>query len=287
MSLFVFTVIIFFLTKKDQRKSDIFKAIFGIGIFFSVVSSIFDFTSVPGIVLFFILMACLRGRSGSTQGKKKKQKENRRQQADSAFNTAGRGATENSAYSGWEYRPEPQTGGKVRSQLLPRTVGKRTRVLEAFNKKYALTLSDEEMKRIVDASYMSEGWKRELEAMTAKYETIYEWFNSSTSWLRVYIYVFQIQNISSDFVRQEGICMETFDEVMRYAESLQYMTLDERITRVNDRFFTSFDETSFMIAYRFMQRKGKTYDLNKIDIVQNESEIERMAKKYETTGGVR
>lgn len=290
MSFFVFLMVLFFLTKRDRRKSDLFRTLFGLGIALSVITSVFSFTSIPGIVIALAIIAWLFNRENVSEKKqkqandqKRKQWEQQTQREAGRQNTWEKTSSAGSSQGSYHYAGSSgNTSRKVSSFILPRAVGKRRRILEAFNKKYTLSLTDEEMKRIVDASYMSEGWKRELEAMTVKYETVYEWFNASTGWLRVYVYVFQMQNISSDFARQEGICVETFDEVMRYAESLRYMTLEERIERVNDRFFTNFDETSFMLAYRFMQGKGKTYDLNKIDIVQNETEAERMAKKYQT-----
>ena len=75
--------------------------------------------------------------------------------------------------------------------------------------------------------------------------------------------------------------METFDEVMRYAVSLTELTLEEKITRVNDRFFSSFTETSFMMAYRYMQSKGKTYQLEQVEVMKNETEAEQIMSKYQ------
>lgn len=267
MGLFIFLLIIYFIQKKDKRNSDIFKWIIGIGIVASIVGSILDFSSLPGILFFLFLFLAMRSRDSSKEKKQTKENAERQRQWESGQRQAQQ-----------QYRPG--SGGSVSSQILPRAVAKRRKIVESFNKQYNLSLTEGEIKRIVDASYLSEAWKREVEAMSAKYETVYEWFLGRTNWLRVYIYVFEIQNISSDFTRQEQICIETFDEVMSYAESLHYATLEERISKVNERFFTGFDETSFMIAYRFMQRKGKKYDLEKIDIVKNEDEIERMAQKY-------
>ena len=146
-------------------------------------------------------------------------------------------------------------------------------------------MTDEEIRRIAEASYVSDSWKREVEAMTCKYETEGQWFAGSTDWLRVYIYVFQIQNISTDFSMQEQICYEALDEVVSYACELPDATVEERVRRVNDRYFTRFNEMSFMIAYRFLQRKGRTYNLSRPDLVKNvDQELEEVMKKY---GGVK
>ena len=169
------------------------------------------------------------------------------------------------------------------SKILPKPLIRRNRIVTAFNEKYDLSLTEEEIHRIAEASYVSESWKREVEAMTVKYETEGQWFAGPTDWLRVYIYAFEIQNISSDFSLQEQICFETLDEVMAYACSISDASVEERIQRINDRYFTRFNEMSFMIAYRFLQRKGRNYDLSRPDLVKNvDQELEEALKKYQT-----
>lgn len=282
MGLFIFLIILYMMQKKDKRNSDIFKGVIGAGIVVAILSSVLSFSSIPGILLFLVIYLIMRNRNASSDKKQEEENAQRQRQWQQQHQQQQSQQANNRQQQTWQQQTaRPASGGPVKSQILPRTVAKRTKIVQNFNRQFTLSLTETEIKRIVDASYLSEAWKREVEAMAAKYETVYEWFLGTTNWLRVYIYVFQIQNISSDFARQEQICMETFDEVMQYAESLHYATMDERINKVNDRFFTCFDETSFMIAYRFMQRKGKKYDLEKIDIVKNEDEIERMAQKYE------
>lgn len=288
MGLFVILLILFLVTKKDKRNSDIFKTILGLGIAVSVISSVTGLSSIPAILFFILLFAALRRRGTADEKKQarensKWQEQQMRQEQARRTEQAHREERDRVRNEQTRQRERGSSGGSVRSLILPRAVNKRTKIVQNFNRHFTLSLTESEIKRIVDASYLSEAWKREVESMTEKYETVYEWFIGTTNWLRVYIYVFQIQNISSDFARQEQICIETLDEVMRYAESLQFSTMDERISRVNDRFFTCFDETSFMIAYRYMQSKGKKYNLDQIDIVQNEGEIERMARKYQST----
>ena len=70
---------------------------------------------------------------------------------------------------------------------------------------------------------------------------------------------------------------------MAYACSISDATVEERIQRINDRYFTRFNEMSFMIAYRFLQRKGRNYDLSRPDLVKNvDQELEEALKKYQT-----
>lgn len=52
---------------------------------------------------------------------------------------------------------------------LTRAVPKRRKIIQKFNQKYDLYLTDEEINRIVDASYMSNCWEREILDMDQKY----------------------------------------------------------------------------------------------------------------------
>lgn len=292
MSLFAFLLIMYLLTKKDKRRSDIFKGIFSVGIAIAILGSVFNFSSIPGVFIFVALLFWLGNRNKKAENEQEKESERYRQWRESAYSQNKQGSynqnqtwdqarnqTQNT--TGSSTAKNQRTSAKVTSVILPRAAKKRIRIVENFNKKFELNLTEEEMKRIVDASYLSDAWKKEVEAMTVDYATESEWFNGVTGWLRVYLYVFHIQNVSSDFPRQLQICDETFDEVMRYAESLQYATLDERIHKVNQRFFTRFDETTFMIAYRFMEKRGRKYDLDKIQVLKNEADYEEAARKYD------
>lgn len=193
------------------------------------------------------------------------------------YSTGNKSAYGQSSYSQSAYSSSTYTASKI----LPKPLTRRHRIVSGFNDKYDLSLTEAEINRIAEASYVSESWKREVEAMTVRYETEGQWFAGPTDWLRVYIYVFEIQNISSDFSLQEQICFETLDEVMAYACSIPDATIEERIQRINDRYFTRFNEMSFMIAYRFLQRKGRNYDLSRPDLVKNvDQELEETMKKY-------
>ena len=226
------------------------------------------------------------GQSGSFQYNEEQMKNRYKGQTRAAMDQMSRRAQEQrerqSAVETTSYTSYQSTSAKkVSSRILPRAVKKREKIVATFNEQYHLCLTEDEQKRMVEASYLSEGWKRELEAMSERYDAAQQWLMGPTCWLRVYMYVFCVQTISSDFQRQETICMETFDEVMRYAESLTELTLEEKITRVNDRFFSSFTETSFMMAYRYMQSKGKTYQLEQVEVMKNETEAEQIMSKYQ------
>ena len=53
----------------------------------------------------------------------------------------------------------------LKSKILPKPVVKRKKIIANFNEKYDLNLTEEQIKRIADASYLSFAWKQEVEAM--------------------------------------------------------------------------------------------------------------------------
>ena len=308
MSTVVVLFILFFVLKgnKDFVKSDIFRIIGGIFVLFLLMSALFSLPVFPIAVIALIIYLATRagkksgtnrqeaenkrryeaGQSGSFQYNEEQMKNRYKGQTRAAKDQMSRRAQEQrerqSAAETTSYTSYQSTSAKkVSSRILPKAVKKREKIVASFNEQYHLCLTEDEQKRMVEASYLSEGWKRELEAMSERYDAAQQWLMGPTCWLRVYMYVFCVQTISSDFQRQETICMETFDEVMRYAESLTELTLEEKITRVNDRFFSSFTETSFMMAYRYMQSKGKTYQLEQVEVMKNETEAEQIMSKYQ------
>ncbi len=308
MSTVVVLFILFFVLKgnKDFVKSDIFRIIGGIFVLFLLMSALFSLPVFPIAVIALIIYLTTRagkksgtnrqeaenkrryeaGQSGSFQYNEEQMKNRYKGQTRAAMDQMSRRAQEQrerqSAAETTSYTSYQSTSAKkVSSRILPKAVKKREKIVASFNEQYHLCLTEDEQKRMVEASYLSEGWKRELEAMSERYDAAQQWLMGPTCWLRVYMYVFCVQTISSDFQRQETICMETFDEVMRYAESLTELTLEEKITRVNDRFFSSFTETSFMMAYRYMQSKGKTYQLEQVEVMKNETEAEQIMSKYQ------
>lgn len=308
MSTVVVLFILFFVLKgnKDFVKSDIFRIIGGVFVLFLLMSALFSLPVFPIAVIALIIYLATRagkksgtnrqeaenkrryeaGQSGSFQYNEEQMKNRYKGQTRAAMDQMSRRAQEQrerqSAAETTSYTSYQSTSAKkVSSRILPRAVKKREKIVATFNEQYHLCLTEDEQKRMVEASYLSEGWKRELEAMSERYDAAQQWLMGPTCWLRVYMYVFCVQTISSDFQRQEAICMETFDEVMRYAESLTELTLEEKITRVNDRFFSSFTETSFMMAYRYMQSKGKTYQLEQVEVMKNETEAEQIMSKYQ------
>lgn len=275
----------------DSRHSDAFKFILFLIIASTVLSSVNP--GFIGIAILAIIYKLIKKNNNKKKDQQRSEKygwnvsdldkkwENSSNQADNVAYTQDANYERNKAGS---YNTDSfGKKGKGNSSVLPRSVSKRKKVLSSFNEKYDLYLTDEQMQSIVNSSYMSEIWKVELEAMTLKYETIYEWFQGKTDWLRAYMYVFHVQEITSDIRQQEKICVYAYEEVFRYVDELGSIPLYEKVQKVNSRFLTSFDDVSFMIAYRFLERKGLYHELESPDLVRNETEIDELLEKYKTS----
>lgn len=164
---------------------------------------------------------------------------------------------------------------------LTRSVPKRKKILKKFNKKYGLNLLDEEIDRIVDASYLYLAWEKEIYDMQNNYDTISQWYVGNTGWLRAYMKVFPVHTISSDFARQREICLETFTQIFDEINPGSFGTVEDCIEAINNEYFSSFDETTFMVVYRFLEGASKKYNLPSLGIIRNESELDKLRKKYD------
>lgn len=176
---------------------------------------------------------------------------------------------------------EKQKGMGVTVTGLSRSVPKRRKIIQKFSRKYALNLTEKEVDRIVDASYMSNCWEREIYDMSKNYDTVYQWYSGETGWLRAYLRAFPIQSVSSDFEMQRNICVDSFDQIFREADPGGYTTIDECVDAINNRFLTAFDETTFMIAFRFLEQNGRHYPLPHLGVIRNESPLEQLKRKYD------
>lgn len=268
MGLLIFLALMFFLLGDDKRRSTLFGGVAVLGVLLAIASLFAAVVAFPG---FFLL-----GGAGLFFWLKKRKDEKRRKEESGELDYEEiKARWENQKANGTPRYTSQSEYAKNSASNLPKGMDKRKRLVQEFNKKYNLNLTEEDVKRMVDASYMSAAWKQELEAMNRPYESVHEWFAGDTDWLRIYLHAFEVQTVSSDFRLQNKICTESFDEIMKYAESFEHLTLTERIEQVNNKFFTCFDETSFMTVYRFMEEKGMHYDIFKVDLLKNEDELER------------
>lgn len=157
----------------------------------------------------------------------------------------------------------------------------RSKIVREFNEKYGLNLTDSQIDSIVDGSFQNKEWEKEIIAMDAKYTSINEWFRGETGWLRVYLKAFSVQNITSDFAYQKEICLSNFDEIFSSVDMDSFSSVDECVYAINNRYYTNFEESGFMVAYRFLQQNGKRYTLLKTGVVKAKTDLERLAEKYD------
>lgn len=270
----IFIILMFTKNRDDNRNSEIFKFLIIGSIIMSVASTILPVLSVIAIIALIIFVINARN--------KKKRSDKRRDQY--GWDPQRWDSEQGNAGTYENYREVKKNAAKSKS--LPQAAVKRRKIIEAFNEKYDLDLTASQIQGITNATYMSEIWRKEVEAMNRKYENVYEWFQGYTKWLRVYMYVFHVQEITSDIRQQESISMYAFDEVMRYADLFPEIPLAEKIQKVNEKFYTSFDDVSFMIAYRFLESKGRHHNLGNVDLVREDEKLDELLEKYKNTAGV-
>lgn len=169
---------------------------------------------------------------------------------------------------------------------LTKAVPKRRKIIQKFNQKYDLYLTEEEINRIVDASYMSNCWEREILDMDQKYDTISQWYRGDSAWLRAYLHAFPVQNVTSDFESQRSICLDTFYQIFAEIDPGKYESVESCVREINQRFMTNFDDITFSVAHRFLADNGYKFELPHFDVRGVKSDIDRLKDKYdqETAG---
>jgi len=225
-----------------------------------VMSMVFSPVILPIIL---IILAVNKSKKKKTQADEYKGSYNQQNDASGSY---------------YDYGSTPKRGG---ANILPKEASKRRKIIEKFNKKYELYLTESQIQRIVDASYYSYEWEREIADMNKEYNSVYEWFQGNTGWLRAYLKAFKVQSVCSDFNQQKQICFSEFDQVFREMDFASFYSQDDAIRSMNDKFFTDFNDLSFMIAYRFLEANGRKYNLTKKSVVKNESETDILARKYD------
>lgn len=169
----------------------------------------------------------------------------------------------------------------LKSSILPKSATRRMKIVRKFNEQYDLYLTDEQIKRIVDASYMSVAWKNEVEAMANKYDSVYQWLVGDTAYLRAYLRVFAVQDVTSDFPQQMQIVMDSFEEIFDYSDTISGLTLERRIEMINSKFLTNFDDITYMIAYRYLESLGLHHELGQTQINRIDGTFDDLVAKYD------
>ncbi len=157
----------------------------------------------------------------------------------------------------------------------------RYNIVRDFSKRYGLNIPSDKIKLIVEASYSSYYWSKEIHDMNKEYSRITDWYKGETVWLRVYMHAFPHLNISSDFDMQYEYVMSYYKKVFEEVPISKYKTVEEYIRAVKRRFLAMLDEISFMTMVRFMKEEGIEIKLPTGDKVINESQIEKLMKLYD------
>ncbi|MBR6222242.1 MAG: hypothetical protein IKQ71_02260 [Lachnospiraceae bacterium] len=165
---------------------------------------------------------------------------------------------------------------------LTQSAAKRAKILKSFNKKYQLNLTDDQIETIMNASYMSYYWEKELYDMTKNYEVEAQWMAGNSAWLRAYLKAFPVMDITSDFSVQHKIVIDTFNSVFREVNPASFSSIGQCINAINDKYLTAFDETTFMIAWKYLNANGHKYELPRVQAMKAESEIDRLMHQYES-----
>lgn len=313
---FLIFVILLLRNPEDRRKSDLNKYLVVGSIFLGFIGSIINNGSIAGLAIFAIIayLISLLLKKNKYQKKSKeygfyetKFREDQpgynasyqtsAQQGSAWQTTSQQSSTQQGSTqqgSAWQTSSQQRGAGRQRPNFvgdavygatsLPSSAVKRRKIVAKFNEKYELCLTDAQIQSIVNSSYMSQTWRREVEAMDRKYESMYEWFQGPTGWLRVYLYVFKVQDISSDIELQENIVAHSFDEIFNYADECETFTIHDTIERINNHFMTTFDDATFAAAYRFLEMKGRRHVIKTHRVVRNEDTIDELESKYTKMG---
>lgn len=278
MEILIWGLLIYWIVKKvksDQRASDIgkvigivFGIIFLIGLLGPILAGAFPLLIIVGVLLYLKRKDLQkynerRSKYGWDDLDLKDLHKKDSHQKESEFDR--------------EYDHEKSFASKV----LPKPIGKRKKIIESFSEKFGLNLTQEQVKCIADASYMSLSWKMEVENMTNKYDALHQWFTGNTAYLRAYLYVFPVQDVSSDFKQQFQICVSSFQEIFNYSDTLEDQSISEKIQSINSKFLTNFDDVTYMIAYRFLEKLGFYHELGNTTVHSVDAELDALRKKYE------
>lgn len=302
---FLIFVILLLKNPEDRRKSDLNKYLIIGSIFLGFIGSIINNGSIAGLAIFAIiayLISLLLKKNKYNQKSKEYGFVDSKFREDTEKYKEYRSYEQNASQQSTSQQNNPQdesiwqkstqqqrnpyySGDAVYGATsLPASAVKRRKIVAKFNEKYELCLTDAQIQSIVNSSYMSQTWRREVEAMDRKYESMYEWFQGPTGWLRVYLYVFKVQDISSDIQLQENIVAHSFDEIFNYADECETFTIHDTIERINNHFMTTFDDATFAAAYRFLEMKGRRHVIKTHRVVRNEDTIDELESKYTKMG---
>jgi hypothetical protein len=185
-----------------------------------------------------------------------------------------------------EYQEIKRNVNQGEGYKLTRSTSKRVRIVSKFNKKFNLNLTDDQIERIMNASYVSYYWEKEIYDMTQDYSVQAQWLKADTDWLRAYLMAFPVMDIASDFSVQREIVKSSYFQIFKALQDKSFYSVDEMIKEVNNRFLVNFNEMTLMIAFKFLKENGYNFELPQIGVMRNESDVERLARQYDKMDGM-
>ncbi len=232
-----------------------FFSIMAITVVFSILASGF-FTAFSGFIPFIIICAIISKLVKSGKNEKKREKS-------------------------VEYREIKQKVNQGAGYKLTQSTSKRVKIVSKFNKKFGLNLTEDQVERIMNASYISYYWEKEIYDMSQDYNVQVEWLKSDTDWLRAYLMAFPVMDIASDFSVQKKIVVDAYYQIFKGITAKSYYSIDEMIKDVNNRYLVNFNEMTFMIAHKFLKQNGHDFELPRIGVTRVETDVERLAREYD------
>ncbi len=156
----------------------------------------------------------------------------------------------------------------------------RAKIVRGFNKKYSLCLTEDDISLMVDASFATYEWEKEINSMDKIYGSIAQWYKAPTAWVRIYMKVFAVHEISTNFSHQEQLCYESFCQIFDNEDMTRFISMESCLEYINNKYMTFFDDISLHKTLEYLSSKGKSYKLPEVLIIRNESEIDLLMKKY-------
>ena len=170
---------------------------------------------------------------------------------------------------------------------LPDSTESRKDIIYSFSNKYNIHLDYQDICTIADASHYSEGWKAQLIAMTRNYPNVPTWVKAdeTTTWLRIYLVVYPVKEITGSFTHEFDIVKTQYMNLYRVVKKCQtqFITYEELIRHLNDKYYLNFDIHTFMLWKELMTKKGFQIEIKNLGQIGFDSEIQRLQRKYDNT----
>ncbi len=167
---------------------------------------------------------------------------------------------------------------------LPINAYRREYSVMRFCDEYGIKISYKEASLIADASFYSEFWAEELIDMCKGYNHPSEWYASEQKkdkiWLRIYMMVFPVKELSADALEQYEIVNKHFDNLAREIMKHRFVSNDEAIRYINNHYYLSFDKTTYSLWKSLMKSKYRFELLNEGQIGVD-TELAQMIRKYD------